>query len=226
MKSIKKQAGFTLVEIAIVLVIVGLLLVGVLKGQELIDSARVKNTINDMEGIVAATASYTDRYKALPGDDGPTATITPRGGSWATMVGTAVPNGSIADTVLVANTFVPSATGVENELFFRHLRAGGYITGDPAATLVNALPLNAWGGRTGIINIASIQSRPAAARLMLCLGSVPGKAAAALDRQLDDGIPNTGAFRANAGNGNTLPAAAGVASYDETLFYTVCRDFP
>ena len=38
-----KQSGFTLVEIAIVLVIIGLLLGGVLKGQELINSAKVKN---------------------------------------------------------------------------------------------------------------------------------------------------------------------------------------
>jgi prepilin-type N-terminal cleavage/methylation domain-containing protein len=40
-----KQSGFTLVEIAIVLVIIGLLLGGVLKGQELINSAKVKNMI-------------------------------------------------------------------------------------------------------------------------------------------------------------------------------------
>ena len=38
----KQQSGFTLVEIAIVLVIIGLLLGGVLKGQELINSAKVK----------------------------------------------------------------------------------------------------------------------------------------------------------------------------------------
>ena len=39
----RKQTGFTLIEIAIVLVIIGLLLGGVLKGQELITSARVRN---------------------------------------------------------------------------------------------------------------------------------------------------------------------------------------
>ena len=42
----RKQSGFTLVEIAIVLVIIGLLLGGVLKGQELINSAKVKNLLN------------------------------------------------------------------------------------------------------------------------------------------------------------------------------------
>ena len=49
-----KQQGFTLVEIAIVLVIIGLLLGGILKGQEMIVQARIKNVINDFNGITAA----------------------------------------------------------------------------------------------------------------------------------------------------------------------------
>ncbi|HVS27365.1 MAG TPA: prepilin-type N-terminal cleavage/methylation domain-containing protein, partial [Burkholderiales bacterium] len=49
----RKQSGFTLIEIAIVLVIIGLLLGGVLKGQELITSARVRNLISQQDGIKA-----------------------------------------------------------------------------------------------------------------------------------------------------------------------------
>lgn len=64
-----KQTGFTLVEIAIVLVIIGLLLGGILKGQEMIAQAKIKNIINDLNGVMAAMNSYQDRYKALPGDD-------------------------------------------------------------------------------------------------------------------------------------------------------------
>src|SRR5438045_3513312 len=69
MESIRKQHGFTLVEIAIVLVIIGLLLGGILKGQEMITQAKIKNIVNDFNGITAAVNSYQDRYKALPGDD-------------------------------------------------------------------------------------------------------------------------------------------------------------
>ena len=47
----KQQSGFTLVEIAIVLVIIGLLLGGILKGQEMITQAKIKNIINDFNGI-------------------------------------------------------------------------------------------------------------------------------------------------------------------------------
>ena len=56
-----RQCGFTLVEIAIVLVIIGLLLGAILKGQEMITQARIKNVINDFNGISAAYASYQDR---------------------------------------------------------------------------------------------------------------------------------------------------------------------
>src|SRR5260370_32331119 len=63
------QAGFTLVEIAIVLVIIGLLLGGILKGQEMITQAKIKNIINDFNGVTVAVTSYQDRYRAIPGDD-------------------------------------------------------------------------------------------------------------------------------------------------------------
>src|SRR5437868_1353513 len=63
-----REQGFTLIEIAIVLVIIGLLLGGVLKGQELITSARVRNLISMQDGIKAAYFGFLDRYRALPGD--------------------------------------------------------------------------------------------------------------------------------------------------------------
>jgi prepilin-type N-terminal cleavage/methylation domain-containing protein len=64
----KQQSGFTLVEIAIVLVIIGLLLGGVLKGQELINSAKVKNMIGDFRTVSSLVYGYQDRFKAFPGD--------------------------------------------------------------------------------------------------------------------------------------------------------------
>src|SRR6266851_3984505 len=63
------QQGFTLVEIAIVLVIIGLLLGGILKGQEMITQAKIKNVIADFSGVSAAYHGYQDRYRAIPGDD-------------------------------------------------------------------------------------------------------------------------------------------------------------
>ena len=65
----RNQSGFTLIEIAIVLVIIGLLLGGVLKGQELVNSAKVKSLANDFKNIPALIYGYQDKYRALPGDD-------------------------------------------------------------------------------------------------------------------------------------------------------------
>ena len=56
--SSKRQGGFTLIEIAIVLVIIGLLLGGVLKGQELINTARVRALNNTVDGVTAAWFSF------------------------------------------------------------------------------------------------------------------------------------------------------------------------
>ncbi|MEE8530235.1 MAG: prepilin-type N-terminal cleavage/methylation domain-containing protein, partial [Nitrosomonadaceae bacterium] len=69
MKKILKnrQSGFTLIEIAIVLVIIGLLLGGVLKGQEMINSAKVKNIANDFRQIPVYIYGYQDRFRAIPG---------------------------------------------------------------------------------------------------------------------------------------------------------------
>ena len=83
----KTQSGFTLVEIAIVLVIIGLLLGGVLKGQELVNSAKVKNHVSDLKAVPLFVYGYQDKYKALPGDDANarnhlgTAALEPGGGT-------------------------------------------------------------------------------------------------------------------------------------------------
>jgi len=63
-----KQKGFTLVELAIVLVIVGLLIGGILKGQQLMENASITATVSQIKAIEAATTSFLDAYGALPGD--------------------------------------------------------------------------------------------------------------------------------------------------------------
>src|SRR3954469_20512983 len=120
MKSMKAQAGFTLVEIAIVLVIIGLLLGGILKGQEMITQAKIKNIVNDFNGITAAVNSYQDRYRALPGDDLNAATRW----SGAPAVNAANGNGQIAG--LYNNVLTVAATGAqESNTFWWHLRLAG-----------------------------------------------------------------------------------------------------
>lgn len=211
---ITRQSGFTLVEIAIVLVIIGLLLGGVLKGQEMIENSKVKNAINDMNGVSAANNSYVDRFRRIPGDDGNVATLQARGGSWATITVAGNNNGALA----VAQNQVFTGAG-EGAAFWQHLKAAGFISGNPADAGVNALPRNAFNGLIGVG--AGVTGMIGTA---VCLGQVPGKSARQIDTQLDDGVGNTGSIRATQGAAgvNTAPGAA-AGPYNDVNVYTLCR---
>lgn len=221
MKTIKKQGGFTLVEIAIVLVIVGLLLAGVLKGQELIESSKIRASVSELNSITAANNAYTDRFRVAPGDDGPTAAaLQARGGPWANV--TVAGN---QDGILVSTAAQSVAPTLESLGFWQHLKAAGFISGSPADIGVAALPRNSFGGLIGVVGPAAAIT--GANGRSVCITQVPGKAARALDTQLDDGIPNTGDVRTTlaVAGVNTVPGAAVAAApfYVDTNFYTVCR---
>lgn len=64
----EKQRGFTLLEICIVLVVIGLVVGGILTGKSLIRSSEIKSVGNDLEKYKAAIFLFKDQYNALPGD--------------------------------------------------------------------------------------------------------------------------------------------------------------
>ena len=115
-----QNQGFTLIEIAIVLVIIGLLLGGVLKGQELITSARVRNLISQQDGIKAAFFGFQDRFRAFPGDY--TAATTNIAGMSTAACGAGNGNGNGQIEATGANSF-------ETVLAWEHLSKSGFITG-------------------------------------------------------------------------------------------------
>src|SRR5262245_66152755 len=109
-----KQSGFTLVEIAIVLVIIGLLLGGILKGQEMITQAKIKNLISDFSGVSVAYHGYVDRYRKIPGDDGDANT------RWG--LSNAMPK---KNDGTIQGPYNSTATDDEPRLFWPHLRKAG-----------------------------------------------------------------------------------------------------
>lgn len=220
-KSRKNESGFTLIEIAIVLVIIGLLLGGVLQGQQLIENSRVKAATNDFNGIAAAVFSYQDRYGRLPGDD--PGAITARGASWALAAAPATAGNGVIEAA-AATAF--TATG-EIAPFFSHLRSAGFIAGDPSITTgAQSLPQNSFGGLTTIATDSVLTGGTPAVGLnglKVCMGTVGGSAAIALDTQLDDGSPDSGRFRSSlSATPNLPPAAAAATAYSEDSSYTVC----
>jgi prepilin-type N-terminal cleavage/methylation domain-containing protein len=204
--------GFTLVEIAIVLVIIGLLLGGVLKGQEMIAQARIKNVISDFSGISAAYYGYQDRYRAIPGDDPST------GQRWPS----AVPGNGNGQ---VQGKYNSQTAADESRQWWDHLRRSGFVAG--AGT---AQPFNVLGGLVGVQNgDGGSPAGPAMGgfvSLLICSANLQDKVAIAVDGQIDDGSPNTGAVRGQLQSGANPDIAAAAASvYTETgsTVYTLCR---
>ena len=210
----KMQSGFTLVEIAIVLVIIGLLLGGVLKGQELITQAKIKNVANDLNGLTAAIYAYQDRYKRLPGDD-------PGATRWSSLFGADVTVGNGNNTI--SGGYGSTTNTDESRLFWAELRLAGFIPGS-VDTLSNAAsqPTNAAGG------IVGVQSNGLGlGGLVVCTGSLPAKIAQAIDSQFDDGNATKGSVRALL---ETAPPTAVTTdvpdkNYDDnsTNLYVLCK---
>jgi prepilin-type N-terminal cleavage/methylation domain-containing protein len=208
------QGGFTLVEIAIVLVIIGLLLGGVLKGQELITQAKIRNVANDLNGMSAAVYGYQDRYKKFPGDDNDAAT------RWVTTPATVAGNGDGAVGAAGQATVIDCAgagAGGENCQFWKHLRLSGFVGGDSNSPLA---PQNAAGGilqaQNGALGLSA---------LTICSTNLSGKIANAIDAQFDDGRPNTGMVRgtSNAAALATAPTTEAAYVDDGSTVYVVCK---
>ncbi len=188
-----KQSGFTLIEIAIVLVIIGLLLGGVLKGQELIQNARVRNIIAQQDGIKAAYFGFQDRYRGIPGDypDNLAQQNIP-GMTSASCAATNKCGGN-------QNGLIDTAT--EAIIAWTHLSKAGFITGnydtngtETTATAANS-PTNPYAGFIQLI-YDKVYAAAGPDRNNIKTGSgIPATLLAEVDRKIDDGNPTTGEFR-------------------------------
>ena len=213
----RKQTGFTLVEIAIVLVIIGLLLGGILKGQEMINQARIKNVVADFSGLSAAYYGYQDRYRAIPGDDS---------GAASRWTGAVAGNGN----GVVAGAYNSTTDTDESRKWWDHLRRAGFVAGSGYGQPFNAA--------TGMLGVQTGDTAGAAALgsdasgtggfsgLIICSANLPDKIAIAVDTQMDDGVPVTGTVRGQLQSApNPAIGKQAQATFAETgtNVYALCR---
>jgi len=193
-----RTEGFTLVEVAIVLVIMGLLLSGILKGQELLTNARVRELIAQQDGIKAAFFGFQDRFRAFPGDYSQ---------AIGAIVG-ATQNGN-------GNARIESgATPNESTLAWEHMSGAGFLNAAftyAATESVSTSPRNNYGVFLQVVYDgiygAGTAATPAPLRHNIKSGSqIPVDVIAEIDRKIDDGAPNGGGFQFSRYQGSSSSA--------------------
>jgi prepilin-type N-terminal cleavage/methylation domain-containing protein len=200
----RKQSGFTLIEIAIVLVIIGLLLGGVLKGQELITSARVRNLISQQDGIKAAYFGFLDRFRALPGDYSLAST------NIANVAVGANGNGNGQILSVVGGDAIDEYIAV-----WDHLSKAGFINGSYSYAALPETPASAptspYGRYLQVVYDNVYGAGAGAPRHNIKTGNqIPSEILAEIDRKVDDGNPVSGVFQFSTYSGGT-GASAGTA---------------
>ncbi|MCB9982089.1 MAG: prepilin-type N-terminal cleavage/methylation domain-containing protein [Rhodospirillales bacterium] len=207
----KDEQGFTLVELAVVMIIIGLLIGGILKGQELITNARITSTIGEMEGLGAAYNDFRNQFNALPGDMG---TATTRIANCVNIPACA--NGAGANAGIIDGVVGGAAGNDETVFFFGQLLAAGYISSmdgsndgtTPEFGVTNPTSSIEGGflvGDTragGMVGFAAGEFRPgvylvhngSVGAVAADGGGLTGQQAANIDRRLDDGIAGSGSI--------------------------------
>ncbi|OYT92832.1 MAG: hypothetical protein CFE43_06015 [Burkholderiales bacterium PBB3] len=170
------QQGFTLIEIAIVLVIIGFLLAGILNAQSVMRNARTKDTIKAVTDIANASQQFRDRYGAWPGT--------------LQLAGTAIANLS---ATCVGNTTGVIATAAESACASESLIRSGMLRGDAVQPIRTNGPTTL--SVTGAAVALSGVGLPANWRNVVRIQATDCDVIVQMDRLLDDGNTNSGNLR-------------------------------
>ena len=188
-----RRAGFTIVEMTIVLVVIGLLLSGILKGQELINNAKIRAIVDRQNSIRIAWFEFVDHYGAKPGDFARAADFINNATNPPTTIG--------GDGLVVVGE---SNLAVEHLTLAGLLRCqqciGGMRDGVTTPT-ADSSPTNQYDGVISIwhdpdqyaLRDPRGMNRPDVRRLQIHTGPrIPSNILSEVDRKIDDGLANSG----------------------------------
>lgn len=186
------NAGFTLIETAVVLIIATLLMGATLKGQQLINVAREKQLEADFNNIPLMIYSYQDKFKAIPGDD-------KNATSHFSGVINEIQNGN-GNSLIAGNWFDFNPTN-ENTTIWQHLRLAGLMSGEtnvhspdylPKSSLGKAIDIHSGSDNPNASPILNANGNALKGTYIICSRGIPGNLALSMDIRLDDGNPSSG----------------------------------
>jgi prepilin-type N-terminal cleavage/methylation domain-containing protein len=167
-----RQAGFTLVEIAIVMVIIGLLIGGVLKGQAMVQNAKVKRVVKQADEVRAAVMAFYDKYGVYPGDEN----LAP------------IPPGTDAE----GDGDGQIENNAERFELYRDLQLAELVSGNYNGT--SDLPKHSFGDD---MELYWVDPGPGEAKHYFLLYNLPAEVCLEIDMKYDDGADTTGSIVAS-----------------------------
>ena len=221
--TIKSRKAFTLIELSVVLVVIGLIVAAVVAGQNLVSQAKLRNLIKEQENTRQAISAFKLRFSALPGDFSNAYAFW---GSSCAAGGAADCNGDGDSQIEISGTDVND--GMEGYRFWQHLNLAGIYPGSytgigagtdadasaPEGTInVNIPASKVTGvGITPIYNSGTTYLTASySGNILLFGGAVTDEIAAAnrfsapdaysVDVKADDGAPTSGTMRSKGSSG-------------------------
>ena len=218
--------GFTLIELALVIVIIGLIIGGILVGQSMIRAAQIRSVATQFQKFATATQNFKDKYQALPGDMVDATTIWGTAAAGAACITTASTGSSATCNGNGDGLIILSTNSAEQFRFWQQLVNAGFLEGsysgvsvagysnswDATNAPISKIPtglwaIYSWGAVTGNIsyfdgtynNTLEIGGYFATSDPLAVL--IKPDEAYNIDTKLDDGMPGTGKVRVRSRGG-------------------------